>query len=328
MYVMGFLRLIIILLALTGSTVRFEWRPREEVDPENLESWFMEDQEYFHWIDVPSGAYKPNTTVSIRFKNRIKGTIYYRLIRIHGEPEIIFEETRIVTVEDKDAFTWKVQLPEDAPAFYRIGAMFLSGKSEKMDHVTGWVQTIIVPEQKLNAYMFLDKEEYDRFDDIILTIVNNGTSEITYGVGYRYQKYVDGEWTGVPRNGVEILILPLHPPMTNSSETLDHPNFSGGRYRVCKEVERAGTDIKGVLKAEFTIKSAPARARGSPIWMIIGAFVMIFGISLILIKKYRLNGKNGRAATIKKFNNRRLFKMEFSPCFGLIHHLKTNDSLI
>ena len=298
---MAFLRFLLILLALTGSTVRFGWRPRDEVDPENLEFWLMEDQEYTDWIDVPSGACKPNRTVSIRFENRIPGTIYYRLIRVDGEPEVIFEETRNVTVEDIDAFTWTIQLPEDAPATYRIGAMIWSGRSELMDHVTGWVQTIIVPEQRLNAYMFLDKEEYDRFDDIILTIENNGTSEITYGTPYWYQKYVDGEWTDVPWNRGWVDILILHPPMTNSSETLDHPYFSSGRYRVCKEVARTGTDIRKGLKAEFTIKYTPPgfldSVWGSPIWMVIGAFILVFGIYTILKQKYRMNGKNGRATT-------------------------------
>jgi len=328
MYAMGFVRFLIILLALTGSNVRFGWRPRDEIVPENLESWLMEDQEYPGWIDVPSGDHKPNQTVSVRFENKVPGIIYYRLIRIHGkpeiifvgtknvtvedkdafnwtiwppgllirirgEPEIIFEEIRNVTVEDKDAFTWTVQLPEDAPAFYRIGAMFWSGKLEGMDHVTGWVQTIIVPEQKLNAYMFLDKEEYDRNEKMRLTIVNNGTTELHVTHRYLYQKYVDGEWTEVPWDRIWVSIGPaMHPPMTNQTRTLDHPDFTGGRYRVCRHVERGGTDIGKTLKAEFTIKPTPIwlldSVWGSPIWMIIGAFAIIFGISLILIQKYRI----------------------------------------
>jgi len=80
--------------------------------------------------------------------------------------------------------------------------------------------------------------------------------------------------------------------MTNRTGTLDHPYLSGGRYRVCKEVERAGTDIGKTLKAEFTIKRAPLwfldSVWGSPIWMVIGAFAIIFGISMILIQKYRI----------------------------------------
>jgi len=240
----------LILVLLLSSYVCQSWETG--LDPNDVETWLNYPQEFSDLIYGPEGVHTPGYELEVRVAEKwTKGTLYYKLIRVEPEIEIVSEKTIILNKTTSDeAYTWRVTIPEKEGT-YLVGCLYqtlpqrtgwlLNGTEIHEKYVTGYVKTIPVRKDWLQVEMNLDKEWYKSIDDIVLSVRNLAGYKISIGPEYRIEQKKGTEWVSVPfKPNVGFILLASEVlPNETYSQSLQVPRFIGdlepGRYRVEKE---------------------------------------------------------------------------------------------
>lgn len=113
---------------------------------------------------------------------------------------------------------------------------------------------------KNGVYMSLDKASFTVEEKPILTIKNCGPNEITFGIEYKIEKFIDEEWVEVPAFNLDVpwawtAALYILPPGQSFSQSIDLSGFGPGEYRVGKTVRDEVTERSRIFKVKFEVTS-------------------------------------------------------------------------
>jgi hypothetical protein len=100
----------------------------------------------------------------------------------------------------------------------------------------------------------LDRDNPHAGDTIQLTVENRTDTRLEYGVVYRLEHFVDGEWRWVNRDAAFILLLKVAEPGAREREKIRlSDDLEPGRYRIVKEftARPGGREVRASV--EFTI---------------------------------------------------------------------------
>ena len=242
---------------LLASTVSYGWEG--DVNRDDLSYWVTENvrddipdpRAISHDINEPA---RPREEIEFNYTCKHRGVISLKLVRIDGEPEAIYEETK--NVSEGTHIHWVIELPSENPAIYGFGALLYEAVRNRTHP---FIVKIVVPAQKLTAEWSLDKEEYHYGEHPIWTLTNLGITRVIFENVYWYEKKVDDRWVQVPGERTWVSLEFSAEPKSTRNERLDLFMVTSGDYRFCKEIEIMGTDVKETIHIEFTFTENPWR---------------------------------------------------------------------
>ena len=108
------------------------------------------------------------------------------------------------------------------------------------------------PEQKQRGVVLrLDRDVANAGDTLRLTVVNNTPARLEYGLMYRLEHFVEGDWRWINRDSAFALILKLAEPGAREREEIHLPNdLEPGRYRIVKEFTAANRELRASVEFE------------------------------------------------------------------------------
>jgi hypothetical protein len=264
-------------------------------------------------FSIATGFHKPGDTVMVRLEAlegsiELPGTLEVDLYRINEEGGIldVLKSTRSAGPRLLTLSSFEAVLPKDAPARYCLRVVIRSAEGQILDKL---VSIIEVPEQKLDATLTLSKNVIANDEEFVYTITNRGPTWITFGEMYNVE-YLDGDkW--VPADVLSpncnrredkiecawILILYSLDPGRNFSKTMWISDARPGVYRIVKEVNAEGTELKATLAATFTMTDSSTRSllrtlcSAASTWVvpillaIAGAAIFLFAFSTYVNKR-------------------------------------------
>jgi len=202
---------------------------------------------------ISTGYLQPGTKIGVyvgsifeeAYEN-ISFKIYF--VRIWPQPpEIVIEK------EFKSSpFRVGYILPDEEDVMYAI-LVYAMENNEVVDILPSLV---FVPLQKVNVKMLLDKDVYHVGDTLILTLVNEGPTEILFGYPYKLYRWNGTDWVEVvPPDRVFPLVGLILEPGKSWSQKIVLKSLEPGIYKIVKTVEGEGTNIRISLEATFTLES-------------------------------------------------------------------------
>jgi hypothetical protein len=113
---------------------------------------------------------------------------------------------------------------------------------------------------KNGVYMSLDKASYTVEEKPILTIKNCGPNEITFGIEYKMEKFIDEEWVEVSALNLDVpwawpAALRILPPGRSFRQSIDLIGLEPGDYRVVKTVRDEATERSRIFRVKFVVMS-------------------------------------------------------------------------
>jgi len=113
------------------STVSLGWEG--DVNRDDLSYWVTENvrddipdpRAISHDIHKPA---RPREEIVFDYTSKNRGVISLKLVRIDGDPEVIYEETK--NVSEGTHINWVIELPSENPAIYGFGALLYDAVRE------------------------------------------------------------------------------------------------------------------------------------------------------------------------------------------------------
>ena len=100
----------------------------------------------------------------------------------------------------------------------------------------------------------LDLESPHPGDTLTLTVENNTRTRLEYGLVYRLEHFVDGDWRWINRDAAFALILKIVDAGRREREDIELPaHVEPGRYRIVKSFTAPETGRKLDASVEFNV---------------------------------------------------------------------------
>lgn len=109
-------------------------------------------------------------------------------------------------------------------------------------------------ESRSGVVLSLDLESPHPGDTLTLTVKNNTGTRLEYGLVYRLEHFVEGDWRWINRDAAFALILKIVDAGKREREDIQLPDhIEPGRYRIVKSFTAPETDRKLDAAVEFTV---------------------------------------------------------------------------
>lgn len=222
--------------------------------------WFLRDGAGHLGYGLTYGTKRPGDEISVTLiaheaDFRLDRDIRIRLTELTDDLEpagVILDETVPVGPVSALEVVFTGTLPDRENVLYALGAEVVGIDGAVEDTL---VSLIRVPAPEINASLRLDRTVYGDGDDTaILTLANAGPTVLAFGVDYRIEKKVDGEWRVVPLELEFISIGIMLQPGHHYELKVDLRELGPGEYRVVKPMWAEGLDLSAELAAEFTVE--------------------------------------------------------------------------
>jgi hypothetical protein len=210
---------------------------------------------------ISTGNMKPNLEVAVSFmahpidKVALNRDVRFQLTTRDENNrliEVVEEEIVHINTITSDKKYFSTVLPDRDNIYYMFSTEIL-GEDGKVEDTL--VTTIYVPTQMMNGELYLDKDKYSVYETLILTLENKGPTNLSFGLFYEIEKYNEGKWERVPINvAFDAIGLSLEPGQSFEQKISLKPLKESGRYRVLKDIDADGTDLKDTLTVEFEVK--------------------------------------------------------------------------
>lgn len=222
--------------------------------------WFLHDGDGHLGYGLTTGTRRPGDDFVVELfahesDFRLDRDIRIRLIERTDEWEpaaLIVDATVHVDQVGSREIIYQGTLPDKLNAVYTLSAEIVSPAGETEDTRAALIR---VPAPEINASLQLDQEVYSAEDETaVLTVVNDGPTDLSFGVEYRLEKKVDSTWRIVPLERAFIAIGIMLPPGGQYELSVDISPLDSGEYRVVKTVWADGLDLTAEFAAEFAIE--------------------------------------------------------------------------
>ena len=109
-------------------------------------------------------------------------------------------------------------------------------------------------ESRGGVVLSLDPESPHAGETLTLTVENHTPTRLEYGLAYRLEHRVEGEWRWINRNAAFALILKIVEAGKREREDIRLPDhLEPGRYRIAKSFRAPATDRELKAAVEFTV---------------------------------------------------------------------------
>ncbi|MDQ0253454.1 hypothetical protein J2S74_000826 [Evansella vedderi] len=224
--------------------------------------WFLHDGSGHFGYGLTSGTMKPGGDLFVSlYAQGSKEVTMERDIRIQlteleedwsTEKDVILEELVHVERVAGEETVYSGTLPKKENALYLLSVEILDEAGEVEDTR---VTLIYVPIPEINASLSTDQEVYERGTaQLTLTLENHGPTNLFFGVYYSIEKKVGGTWRVVPMDIAFVDIGITLAVGDEYEETIDIRELTEGEYRVIKDIQTDGLDLRETLAAAFTIE--------------------------------------------------------------------------
>lgn len=210
---------------------------------------------------ISAGPMKPNSEVGVSFmahpidKVTLNRDVRFQLTTRDENKrliEVVEEEIVHINTITSNKSYFSTVLPDKDNIYYMFSTEIL-GEDGKVEDTL--VTTIYVPAQMMNGELNLDKDKYRVSETLILTLDNQGPTNLSFGLSYEIEKYEQGKWERVPLNmAFEAIGLGQKPGQTFEQKIPLKQLKESGLYRVLKDIDAEGTDLKNTLTVEFEVK--------------------------------------------------------------------------
>jgi hypothetical protein len=108
--------------------------------------------------------------------------------------------------------------------------------------------------ERRGVVLRLDRDSLHPGETLTLTIENRTRRRLEYGVAYRLEHFVDGDWRWINRDSAFILLLKIVEPGKREREQIQLPgDVEPGRYRIVKSFTAPAVDRRFNANIEFTV---------------------------------------------------------------------------
>jgi hypothetical protein len=242
-----------------GNVIAEEWWTRAGYEPPTGK-WFLHNGAGHLGYGLTGGTHRPGDAFTVDLfaheaDFRLDRDIRIRLTELTDELEpaaVVFDETVRVEKVGSHDIIYTGKLPDKLNAAYALAAEIVGEDGGVEDTRASFIR---VPAPEINATVKLDRTAYGSEDETaILTLVNDGPTVLVFGVDYRIEKKVDGEWRIVPLDLAFIDIALMLQPGQQHELQVDLGGLGPGEYRAVKPLWAEGLDLTEELAAEFTIE--------------------------------------------------------------------------
>ena len=108
------------------------------------------------------------------------------------------------------------------------------------------------PEDRGGVVLTLDRDTPHPGETVTLTVENRTRWRLEYGLMYRLERRIDGEWRWINRDAAFALILKIVEPGKREREQIQ-VEAQPGRYRIAKSFTAPAADKRFDADVEFTV---------------------------------------------------------------------------
>lgn len=191
-----------------------------------------------------------------RLTSRFRGGFEFRIevaeVDALGQPTSIVQQRSLrtsVSNEPTELLERDAHLPPTAPAWYRIRTSVSQNAfaAERRAYIT-------VPAQVLEAELVPARKRARPGDKLTFTLVNTGPTDLFFGVEYRLEREESGKWICCNvEEAWNCIGLYLEPGGRWRDAATLPEDAPPGRYRVSKDVNGVGTNLKRTVSFEFHV---------------------------------------------------------------------------